>query len=149
MAVSGQDTGESFAADRTRISRDPGTGILPPLPQTGGMPIDAGISRPVRGEAGGNARPESDGGPDEFPIPFAISGKKPKLASGPAAARPQDVKPTAPRIPANLPKLPETTADADEMADPADQAAKKKPRKPLKLDPSILERALQQRNQNR
>ena len=35
------------------------------------------------------------------------------------------------------------------MADPADPAAKKKPRKPLKLDPSILEKALQLRNQNR
>ena len=93
-------------------------------------------------------RPEGDGGPDEFPIPFAISGKKPKLAAVPAVPPPV-VKPTAPRGPSILPKGQETTADPDEMADPADPAAKKKPRKPLKLDPSILERALQLRNQNR
>jgi hypothetical protein len=147
MAATGQETGEAFAADRTRISRDPG--ILPPLPQTGGIPPGAGVSRPLRGETARSVRPESDGGPDEFPIPFAISGKKPKLASGPDAVRPQDVKPIAPRKPSILPKGPETTADPDEMADPADPAAKQKPRKPLKLDPSILEKALQLRNQNR
>ncbi len=145
MAVAPQETGEAFAADRTRISRDPGN--LPPLPQTSGLPLDAGVSR---AEAGRNVGPESDGGPDEFPIPFAISGKKPKLASGAAGVPPPVVKPTAPRGPSVvLPKGTKTADDPDEMADPADPAAKKKPRKPLKLDPSILEKALQLRNQNR
>jgi hypothetical protein len=144
MAVSPQETGEAFAADRTRISRDPES--LPPLPQTGGMALDASVSRSVRGEAALNPRPESDGGPDEFPIPFAISGKKPKLATGSSAIQPPIVKPTAPRTPSVSPKGQETPVDSDEMADPA---AKKKPRKPLKLDPSILEKALQLRNQNR
>jgi hypothetical protein len=144
--VSTQETGEAFAADRTRISRD--RGILPPLPQASGFPLDAGVSRPARDEAGRNMRPEAEGGPDEFPIPFAISGKKPKLASGPAVPPPV-VKPPAPRGPSILPKSGEPTADPDGMADLADPAAKKKPRKPLKLDPAILERALQLRNQNR
>jgi hypothetical protein len=48
-----------------------------------------------------------------------------------------------------VPKGQETTADQDERTDQGDPPAKKKPRKPLKLDASILERALQQRNQNR
>ena len=121
---------------------------MPPLPQGSDIPLDSGVSRPARAEAGRSVRPEGDAGPDEFPIPFAISGKKPKLASGPAV-QPPVVKPSAPRGPSSLPKSQETTADPDEMADPADPAAKKKARKPLKLDPSILERALQQRNQNR
>ena len=122
MAVSPQEPGEAFAADRTRISRDPGS--LPPLPQTGGIPLDASISRSVRGEAALNPRPESDGGPDEFPIPFAISGKKPKLATGSSTIPPPVVKPTAPRTPPTPPKGQETSVDSDEMADPA---AKKKP----------------------
>lgn len=144
MAVSPQEPGEAFAADRTRISRDPGS--LPPLPQTGGIPLDARVSRSVRGEAAIKPRPESDGGPDEFPIPFAISGKKPKLATGSSTIPPPVVKPTAPRTPPMPPNGQETSVDSDETADPS---AKKKPRKPLKLDPSILEKALQQRNQNR
>jgi hypothetical protein len=149
MAVPAQDAGEAFAADRTRISRDPGIGILPPLPQEGGIPPGAGVLPAGRGEAGRSMRAESDSGPDEFPIPFAISGKKPKLATVPAPVPPPVVRPAAPRIGPVLPKDKETTADPDEMADPDDQAAKKKPRKPLKLDPSVLEKALQLRNQNR
>ena len=144
----------SRAGDRRGVRRRANpdqsrTGNRALCPRTSGLPLDAASRRPSRYEPGRSARPEGDGGPDEFPVPFAISGKKPKLANradtDPAAGR----KPTAPRGPSILPKGQETTADPDEMADPADPAAKKKPRKPLKLDPSILERALQQRNQNR
>jgi hypothetical protein len=103
--------------------------------------------------------------PQEFPIPFAISGVKPKLpapkSSGSASAkRPGAVAsskaPSATTT--NRPTKPPDDDDDDDIdADDMPKPAKGKPAagtaktraKPLTIDPKLLERALEYRNGNR
>jgi hypothetical protein len=101
--------------------------------------------------------------PQEFPLPFVISGAKPvlpALGDAPRAAPRPSVRPTP--SDASFPQLPATRSDVvakqdgdgptttSETTKPADQNAKtgaaKNPAKALKLDPRLLERVLQGRN---
>ena len=85
----------------------------------------------------------------EFPVPFAVSGQRPVLPGDPPTT------PQAPMIPGAggprskeipLPPLPSTT---DAGAVPGTPAKKTKPKKPVKIDPALLERALMNRNSGR
>ena len=80
---------------------------------------------------------------DEFPAPFSVGGPKPKPIGGvPAPARPTPpASPPGSGIP--LPALPPGTPAGEPTAAPA------KPKKPLKIDPQLLEKALQNRNAGR
>ena len=154
MASPGQDGGEAFATQRSRISREASqsSGSLPA--PTGELPLDVTVIPPVRFEPGKGAAVEGRTDPDEFPVPFAISGKKPKLANSSEADRRPDRKAKspspAPRDRAgSLPPLP--SGDDPASADPKDSPGGGVATKPskLKLDPAILQRALQLKNQNR
>jgi hypothetical protein len=105
--------------------------------------------------------------PQEFPIPFAVSGVMPKLpapknSAGPSAKRPSTA--ASSKVPGSVAttkpaSLPDDLDDDDEdddaelMPNPpkkkAATGAAKAQAKPLKIDPKLLERALQYRNANR
>ncbi len=103
--------------------------------------------------------------PQEFPIPFAVSGVMPKLAAPknsadsaakrpPAAAKSRAPSPGTTSKPA---ALADDDDDDDDDADLMPAAPKRKAAagaskakaKPLTIDPKLLERALQYRNSNR
>jgi hypothetical protein len=174
LGAQGQEPGDLFAADRSRISADAGL-IAAPVPAGGNIAIEAEILPPLRYEKGKGLIVESKNDPSEFPIPFAVSGVKPKPGEEPRAARTVTANPAAPRAKIPPPasydgtrgqQAPSTAKGANPASDAAktavptatsgnpsdsseDASAKNKTRKPLKFDPSILQRALQLRNQNR
>ncbi len=82
----------------------------------------------------------------EFPVPFAVSGTAPKLdpALMPAASPPKPNGPLAGPMP-NRPTLPRGLPADDPAAGPPS----KKPAKPVKIDPELLEKALLNRNADR
>jgi hypothetical protein len=164
----GSDAGEEFAAQRSRIGReaaDPAGSLPSPTRE---LPLDVTVMPPVRYEQGKGLAVEGPSDPNEFPVPFAISGKKPPVpaptrqgsagdapargatkasatnAEGAANAKASSGQAVAP------PALP-PGSDAVPAAinDPTEDKTGKKPSKKLKIDPSILQRALQLRNQNR
>ncbi len=103
--------------------------------------------------------------PQEFPIPFAVSGVMPKLGapknSGDSSAkRPPAAASAKGRSSATTPKaaaLPEDDDEDDDDDDVMLEPPKKKAAtggskakaKPVTIDPKLLERALQNRNANR
>lgn len=149
------DQREVFAAHRERISTE-----QPDSPAQGqSEPRFAPARAPVVND-------QSQASPQEFPLPFVISGAKPGILpspmqptagdrslgrSGPAmnntnraqantATTVQEAdKPTAPSDPKR---------SADETTGNGDGGTAKKPGKPLKLDPSLLQKVLQRRNAN-
>ena len=104
--------------------------------------------------------------PQEFPIPFAVSGVMPKLAapknSGDSSAkRPPAAAKSKTPSPGTMPK-PAVLSDDDDDDDDDDTellpaapkkkvatGASKAKAKPVTIDPKLLERALQNRNSNR
>ncbi len=147
---------ESFAADRPRIGQP---GANRPAPR-GEVAEPSAIMKPRPFPAPATAGESAEAGDapaddEQFPLPFAITGKKPKL---PSDSRPSGTA-VAPKPAALIP--PPATIDlkvqstatsvvkppAEKAADPKAPAAKKKT--PVKLDPAALERALQLRNQGR
>jgi hypothetical protein len=140
---------EVFAAHRERISTEQPESSLP-RPQ---QPRSAPLGVVVPGEQGQTS-------PREFPLPFVISGAKPAISQGgmqpPEAARPaakptgnNPSRPTGATMARDADK-PIAPSDPKRSADPgigegADLTAKK-PSKPLKLDPSLLQKVLQSRN---
>jgi hypothetical protein len=104
---------------------------------------------------------QSETEPQEFPIPFAISGVKPnpavpkkassapvKQTTGPSTPKPASGKTTAqPVLPADA-----DDDDPDDLPPPKPKEKtgdSKQPPKTFKLDPKLLERTLQYRNANR
>ncbi len=152
-----RDDVETFAAGRGRIGNDdPEDG--PSSPSSGGRehvadgPTAARIPRPTPFASGPAMKPEGaiPGAPDDFPLPFVITGKKPNLASPNAAARPgsnasRTGDSASPPTGGTVGKMPGSLADADnktgDQAKPGDPATPKKKAKPVKLDPAVLERA--------
>ena len=148
---------EVFAVDRNRScaarrTKSAGADTMMPAAST---------SSARSGATSGVGQAETE--PQEFPIPFAISGVKPnpavpkktspapaKPTSGPATSRAATGKTTATAAPAAP-----ADRDDDEPEDlpPAPPKAKtgdsKQPPKTFKLDPKLLERTLQFRNANR
>ncbi len=144
----GEGEGEAFAVDRDRPARE--------LSDPGAQELPGGSERPS--PAGRNATE-----PLEFPLPFAVGGGRPRLPSTkPAAAqsmsRPSERSPIPPpSIPPVLTNAgsdtsPRSGAPPDAAKTPAEAATPSKSevaKKPLKIDPSLLQRALESRNLNR
>jgi hypothetical protein len=151
------ETDEVFAADRNRSSSSR-------LEQGMSSPSKIPAPRPFPAPRAGGAAAGQE--PDEFPIPFAISGVRPnlgpprKVADKPAKQPSTAASPKAPAKsgaagatgPARQTN-PSDDPDDDDLPDPAQEkgetAAAKKSAKPLSIDPSLLEKALQYRNANR
>ncbi len=165
-AESGRRT-EDFAVGRTRISQ--GTVEVEPVyggPAVGG-PVQNVIEKslpPMRYEPGRGFNADADADPSQYPIPFAVSGVRPKLPPGDGQPSPSIPRPKAAPETVNRSAPSPATASADAKGLPvlpaADQAAAAveageddepaseavKPAKKLKIDPALLQRALQLRN---
>jgi hypothetical protein len=166
---------ETFAANRTREDSDHPTVGTEAISSEGArprrsaeMPIEGSIPPPARSGLGRGTLSEEQkpGDPEEFPLPFVITGTKPKLA--PTSAAPKAGKTAASSgSTSKATRAPVTSATArggssgkpesvkgatgppEKDESQTDAATTNKTSKPLKLDPKILERALQLRNQNR
>ncbi len=173
----GGEPGERFASQRGRIADEPeelGSGTRPFV--TG--PVTNKVLPPMRVVPGKGVVPDTSVDPNEFPLPFAVGGGKPNVGPRRPATQAPETKvvrpdgsgetepagggraataaPAGARKKAELSQSTETKAAADPASSPGDandpadtDPAKKKPRKPPKLDPDILQRALQLRNQGR
>ncbi len=142
---------EVFAVDRNRTSTARPN-------KAAGATADAGM-RAASGHGGGAVTQVPDE-PQEFPIPFAISGVKPNPAL-PKKAAPASQKQVAAdarskgsaTITPAKPAVSSDDDDPDDLPDPPKRTTKagaaKKRAKPVTLDPKLLERALQIRNANR
>ena len=173
----GAEPGESFASQRDRIVQDTEQTGSAARPFVTG-PVTNKTLPPTRVVPGKGVIPDTSVEPNEFPLPFAVSGAKPKIGTkGPLTQMPETkvVKPgdsaatdpaggvraaAAVSAPARKKAEPSHSTETEAAADPASSPndandpaetdpAKKKPRKPLTLDPAILQRALQLRNQDR
>lgn len=155
MNLANSGSGETFGDRRGETANETESGRPDVKPFVTG-PVERKMLPPLRAVAGQRGLvPDTNTDPDEFPVPFAVGGGRPRSGVGPQS-------PQAPNQPAALPALPplpaSTAGSAEEAAaalgdpppaEPPSGAAAKKPRKPIKLDPKILEKALQLRNQNR
>jgi hypothetical protein len=146
---------EVFAVDRNRSSDGR---------RTKGVGADTMMPVASTSDARSRATPavgQTETEPQEFPIPFAISGVKPnpavpkkapavpaKQTAGPATSKPATSKATAgPAIPRDG-----NDDDPDDLPLPKPKGKtgdSKQPPKTFKLDPKLLERTLQYRNANR
>jgi hypothetical protein len=160
----GPENGEAFAAGRTRIGNDNPDSDLPALSSGGGRPPLAAtpaasrIPPPSPFVPRGSVSPEvsNQGAPDDFPLPFALTGQKPnipdpKAASSPTTKSAVENNTASPAVPAvtGAPKSgsPADAGKTNDQAKSGDPAAKSKTtRKSVTIDPAILERALQNRN---
>ena len=160
----GPENGEAFAAGRERIGNDSLDTDLPALASGGGRPPLAAapsasrIPPPTPFVPRGGVSPEGPNlaVPDDFPLPFALTGIKPnisepKAASSPTtkSARNSNASSSADPAEAGMPPSGSSavagkTGDQAKAGDPA--VKPKATRKPVKIDPAILERALQNRN---
>lgn len=157
---------EGFAVDRSRISRS----AVEVAPMSGGPPIGQPMEATVQNFPAARYTPgkgwTNDAGPGatDAPLPFAISGVKPNLpppavdprvAAAAAAARapvppmPRTTIPPPNTIPQPQPQPLAEGDDGDDLPPISEEPAAKKPATPLKLDPEILQRALQLKNGNR
>jgi hypothetical protein len=172
------EPGETFAAERDSVGQerpDRGAPALPAVrgraPLSAGMPAETKIPPPSPSAAGrGGSMPMSrnPADPEEFPLPFAITGVRPNLptsdARPKAGSKASSPKPAADAsskaqalagattAAAGGPVKPVPPTDADKSADQAtgkDGSGAPKKTKPLTLDPKLLERALQSRNAGR
>lgn len=162
---------EGFAVDRSRITRatavaDPITGEATSAPPQ----TRREITTPDLKYEAGRGFVEDQGG-DEAPIPFAVSGKMPRGVSARPAPADDAVAPTSTAGPATSsgrgPKLSPDVAqalaeaearaaggapplpapdEADVEDAPAAPKAAKKPAKAMKLDPALLQKALEKKN---
>jgi hypothetical protein len=148
---------EPFAVDREQIGRDRPSQVAPGLGlpgQAGRGELAAGMaaspripppSRPVRVTPTAEGSNPAD--PQEFPLPFVITGIKPNLPPENAPSKPATSAPVAGRATPASPGASPATSEQSKQKD--DSGAAKKPKKPLNIDPKLLERALQNRNAGR
>jgi hypothetical protein len=130
---------ETFAADR---GTPPPLPFTPTPPLTGTRPDLPEPVNPVIPKPPGRIIPGSDSSaqpyapPDaDFPAPYMVGGPKPRIDPAPSAI-PMPNRPTAPP-PATLPEVDDTDNEPP---------LPRKPTKPVTLDPTLLQRALMQRN---
>ncbi len=143
---------DDFAAGRPRIGRPNGR-----RPAPGSSPDPSVLMKPrPLPVTPGVAETPDDGQADEdeqFPLPFAITGKKPKLPAEPGTDRGEPKAKAA--IPPPSPKIldpkvnPTSNESASATAKAPGKAAEPKTKAKIKIDPAVLERALQLRNQTR
>lgn len=140
---------EQFAADRSRISRS----AVDVAPVYGGPPVGSPVEATSQNYPAARYTPgagwTNDDGPGatDAPLPFAVSGVMPNLP-------PQQGAPTPARIPLPntipQPQAPDFPGLAEgELPPPPPEADPAKPSTPLKLDPEVLQRALQLKNSGR
>lgn len=111
-------------------------------------------ARFVKGQ--GMVAEETPPSPDEFPVTNMLGGQIPKLKSTPSApvpvAKDDAPKPTAAPTPMpgeTLPDLPPVPSQTPSAAARVEKAKSAKSAKPVKIDQSVLERMLQNRNSGR
>jgi len=85
--------------------------------------------------------------PQEFPLPFAITGVKPNLPPANATSRPATTGPAGSPAKPAAQGVPNASPEQAKAKDGSGTA--KKTSKPLKLDPALLERTLQSLNPGR
>jgi hypothetical protein len=150
------DRAEAFAVDRDRIAQGSPNAIMPAVPgQAGraanaaGMAAEPRIPPPSRilRSAGPATERSNAGDPQEFPLPFAITGVKPNLPPTAAASRPAPANQRGGLPGATSPAASSIAPEQPKQMDGSGTA--KKTGKPLTLDPKLLERALQSRNAGR
>jgi hypothetical protein len=121
-----------------RLQAVPGGLIVPPSSNDSGMPQGTTIPNPAA--------------PDDFPLPFLLSGKMPPAApaAGPAASAGRQGGPPLPKgAPAKSQIPPPNPVAGKAGVQPkatTDSATAKKKSKPVTIDPTLLERALSNRN---
>jgi hypothetical protein len=150
-----KENDEGFAVERNRsIATRPTKAVTADT----SMPAASALDRRA-GSRAAIGQPEAE--PQEFPIPFAISGVKPnpalpKRSPSPTATQGSGV--TNPKLPEAKATTGRATAqvgdddDPDELPPPESKDktdAKKKAPKTFTIDPKLLERTLQYRNANR
>jgi hypothetical protein len=173
----GPDQGETFASQRGRISNNSNTEAAGSVVRFGTGPVENKALPPLRAVPGQRGLvPEDKADPNEFPVPFAISGARPRPQTGlprdgstdptsmGGSGRPAGTPVSAMSAraashaaakaldngSAHLEAAPDPAADGTQANGSAEpETPKKKPKKPLTLDPTLLQRALQLRNQNR
>jgi hypothetical protein len=131
---------ESFAVQRVRAT--PTASAPPPSALADGRPRPPEAPNPVTPLPPGQFVPGSGSGmpaaapPDaEFPVPYMLGGPRPKPEAAPAPT-PAPAAQATPPLPA---------AAAAPAPGATDTSASKSAKKPVKLDPSLLERALMNR----
>ncbi len=158
---SGPSDAESpeFASDRARpvgsmaaANAPAAMGALPSTPPYDGRPLPPETPNPRIPLPPGQIIPGSGAGTQpyappgtEFPVPYMMGGPRPKLeasapAGAPAAAALPPLPQTDPAGSVTTPS-PASVPDATAASD-----VKKPPKKPIKIDPALLERALMNRN---
>ncbi|WP_165066680.1 hypothetical protein [Paludisphaera rhizosphaerae] len=153
QAAPAAEGGEVFAADRGRITRStvqvdpitgPGVSAPPPNRQHYETP-------PMRYQPGQGMVEDKSGGADA-PVPFAVSGVMPQTSTPPVAPNAAPASPSNPRLPDAIAKAQaEAEARLSGGAPPLPVDEKGRPAvgkssKPMKLDPALLQKALQQKN---
>jgi hypothetical protein len=153
--ASASSESDGFAIDRVRPPVMPEPMAVRPESLADGRPQPPATPNPVVAAPPGRLLPGSGSGtqpyaaPDtEFPVPYMMGGPRPKPPATPAAtavAPPAQVPGQPPPVAEDgLPPLPGAATAAAAAPTPAAAAptAAKPPRKPVKLDPALLERAL-------
>jgi hypothetical protein len=143
--------GEVFASARGRATPEVETSVATPQRFNTG-PVEIKALPPFRFDPAKGMVPETKLDPSEFPLPFAAGGGKPKTSAIPP---PRKMVADGPQ-PSPHPAVDGADANPDAASTDEQPAASTatsrsgKPRKPaLKLDPAILQRALEVKNQNR
>jgi hypothetical protein len=164
---------ETFAADRNQVGRDlpdrdepPFSGRAARSELPAGMAAERKIPAPSRFMPGRAPIPAgaASADPEEFPLPFAITGVRPKLGPPDAGSKPgtkSGVPPTSNSASSRAPAPAASSSGPAKSASPGavstasgeqtkgkdGTGAAKSTSKPLTIDPKLLERALQSRNQ--
>jgi len=148
---------ETFAVDRDQIGRDRPDQTAPAVSGRAGSPeLAAGtpartrIPPPSRFVPGGSLAAEGSNpaDPQEFPLPFAITGVKPNLPPAHAASKPTTTGPGGSAAKPASPSAPNASGEQAKGKDGSGGTAKKTS-KPLTLDPALLERTLKSLNPGR
>jgi hypothetical protein len=163
-----EEEDEGFAVDRGRITRS--TVTVDPIrgeATSGPPPTRREFTTPEMKYEPGKGWVDDDGGDGDAPVPFAVSGKMPKGIVVGRAPADEAVAPTSaagpsspsgrgpslsPEVAAALaeaearaaggaPPLPSDVEDGGEAA-----PSTRKPAKPMKLDPALLQKALEKKN---
>jgi hypothetical protein len=154
---------ERFASDRSRPAGSSLEAVVPGLAPVDGRgaksnPSDPKMNPAFRFRPGQGMVPEDllKADPAEFPLPYMLGGPKPASSKKPVT---QDTKPVDSQTSMKSPLAGRTTPGTATVkagsqnsdatpTDSTDPGVVKKPRKPAKIDPAILEKLLQ-RNADR
>ena len=157
------DEPERFGADRSRPAGSSLEAAMPGIsPGAGRLDPESAPAFRFKSGQGWESEDLSKSDPAEFPIPYMLGGPKPSAAKKNDGTETKSTAlPSAPKTrgSAILPKDnvspgavdPAKVKSDDKVsrtADPTDPGTVKKPKKPAKIDPAILEKLLQ-RNANR